>query len=148
MIKKIIVPLDGSKLAEKALPHAEMLAQKFEAELILVRGLLIPPEMIVGGPHAMVFHSYAAEEQKEAEAYLKNLLVQLRHHNLPTRYVIMDAQPAAESIIDLASHEGADLIVMSTHGRSAVGRWIHGSVATKVLQHAPCPIFLVRAQAD
>ncbi|MBI1881470.1 MAG: universal stress protein [Chloroflexi bacterium] len=145
MIKRIIVPLDGSSLAEKALPYAEMLAQKFEAELILVRALVILPEMVIGGPRAMVFHEHRIEERKEAEAYLNDLLGQLGHHHLPARYVIIDSQPAAEAIIDLAGQEAADLIVMSTHGRSEVGRWIHGSVATKVLQHAPCPIFLVRA---
>jgi nucleotide-binding universal stress UspA family protein len=53
--------------------------------------------------------------------------------------------PAAEEIIDLACREQVDLIVMCTHGRSGLSRWIYGSVANKVLQHAPCPVFLVKA---
>jgi nucleotide-binding universal stress UspA family protein len=145
MIKKIVVPLDGSTLAEKALPYAKELAQKFEAQLILVRVLIIPPEIVVAGPRGMVFHRQAEEERAEATAYLNQLVNKLNIEQFPVRSILLEEHPAAESIVDLATQESADLIVMCTHGRSGVSRWIHGSVANKVLQHTPCPIFLVRS---
>jgi universal stress protein A len=145
MFKRILVPLDGSKLAEKALPYAGVLAQKFEAELILVRVLQLTPE-IVGGPRSMVFHQEAVEDRHEAEGYLRDRVSQLRElHLLPARTVILENPSVAAAMIDLACQEKVDLIVMSTHGRSGLSRLVHGSVAGKVLEQAPCPVFLVKA---
>jgi nucleotide-binding universal stress UspA family protein len=71
---------------------------------------------------------------------------QLRElHILPARTVVVESYSAGEAIIDLACQEKVDLIVMCTHGRSGLSRLVHGSVAGKVLQHASCPVFLVKA---
>jgi nucleotide-binding universal stress UspA family protein len=150
MFKRILVPLDGSKLAEKALPYAEALAEKFEAELILVQVLQLMPE-IVGGPHGgMVFYEQAVQERQVADVYLRSTMKRLRErHPLPVRTAMLEDHSAAEAIINLACQESVELIVMSTHGRSGLSRWVYGSVANKVLPHAPCPVFLVRAnEAD
>jgi nucleotide-binding universal stress UspA family protein len=145
MIKKILVPLDGSKLAEKALPYAEALAQKFEAELILVR--VLHPMLVVADYGAMAYYSQEAfqQEQVEANLYLSNIDAELRARSFRVRSKVLDGLPVAEAIIDLARQEAVELVVMSTHGRSGLGRWVYGSVANKVLQQAPCPVFLVRA---
>jgi len=149
MIKRILVPLDGSKLAEKALPYAEALAQKFEAELILVRVLqptLQPVPVIAGYGEIASYYPPAFQDESEAnlsKLYLKAAQEKLR---LPTRTEVLEGRPEADVIIDMARRESVDLIVMCTHGRSGVNRLVHGSVASAVLQHAPCPVFLVRAQ--
>ena len=146
MFKRILVPLDGSKLAEKALSYAEALAQKFEAELILVQVLQLMPE-IVGGPHGgMVFHEQIIQDRQAADVYLNRVMGQVRELVLPVRTVTLEAHSVTDRIIKLACDESVDLIVMSTHGRSGLSRLVHGSVAGQILHDTPCPVFLVKAK--
>jgi nucleotide-binding universal stress UspA family protein len=146
MFKRILVPLDGSKLAEKALSYAEALAQKFEAELILVQVLQLMPEF-VGGPHGgMVFHEQIIQDRQAADVYLNRVMGQVRELVLPVRTVTLEAHSVTDRIIKLACDESVDLIVMSTHGRSGLSRLVHGSVAGQILHDAPCPVFLVKAK--
>jgi nucleotide-binding universal stress UspA family protein len=146
MFKRILVPLDGSKLAEKALSYAEALAQKFEAELILVQVLQLMPEF-VGGPHGgMVFHEQIIQDRQAADVYLNSVMGQVRELVLPVRTVTLEAHSVTDRIIKLACDESVDLIVMSTHGRSGLSRLVHGSVAGQILHDAPCPVFLVKAK--
>jgi nucleotide-binding universal stress UspA family protein len=146
MFKRILVPLDGSKLAEKALSYAEALAQKFEAELILVQVLQLMPEF-VGGPHGgMVFHEQIIQDRQAADVYLNSVMGQVRELALPVRTVTLEAHSVTDRIIKLACDESVDLIVMSTHGRSGLSRLVHGSVAGQILHDAPCPVFLVKAK--
>jgi nucleotide-binding universal stress UspA family protein len=154
MVKKILVPLDGSKLAEEALPYAEDLAQKFEAELILAR--VAQPMPVIPNYDGTAFYTphYGGRvfynedlflEQAEAnlsKVYLSN--VQHRLH-YPARTIVIEGHPEAEAIIDMASRESVDLIVMSTHGRSGINRLVNGSVADEVTRRASCPTFLVKA---
>jgi nucleotide-binding universal stress UspA family protein len=149
MFKRILVPLDGSQLAEKALPYAETLARKFEAELILVEVLQLIPEF-VGKPHGLAFYKQPVRDHHEAENYLRGLIDHFHEpYMLPTRTVVLENQSAATTITNLACEEAVDLIVMSTHGRSGLSHLVFGSVAGKVLQDAPCPVFLVKAnEAD
>lgn len=143
MIKKILVPLDGSKLAEKALPYAEALAEKLGAELILT--WVLHPLIVMSDYGASSYETIISLEKNEATQYLTTTQIELQKRHLPVRINILEGQ-AADAIIELACQERVGLIVMSTHGRSGLSRWVHGSVATKVLQHAPCPVFLVRAK--
>ncbi len=145
MIKKILVSLDGSKLAEKALPYAQHLAQRFEAELVLVRVLQFSSDFTGPRPGVKVVREHVIRERVEAKSYLDRVLLQLRSMRLSAHAIIMDVNPPADAIVDLATAEAVDLIIISTHGRSGLSRWFHGSVASKVLQDAPCPVFLVRA---
>jgi nucleotide-binding universal stress UspA family protein len=149
MYRKILVPLDGSALSELALPHAEALAQRFESEVLLVR--VCPP---MAG--SIEFYSFAAEATDEdlerqveaakgAEAYLVWMHEKLQLKGIKNCYFVLHGM-ITETILDIAETEKADLIVMSTHGRSGLSRWVYGSVAAKVLQAAPCPVFLVRAK--
>ena len=146
MFKKILVPLDGSVLAEKALPYAQTLAQKFAGTLLLVQ--VLPPFVL------LPYNDQAAEEQltflKNAEVmarrYLAHLQADLQESGLTTTIEILEGGPVAEMILELARDRAVDVIVMSTHGYTGNELWIYGSVANKVLQQAPCPIFLVRAK--
>jgi nucleotide-binding universal stress UspA family protein len=148
MFKRILVPLDGSKLAERALPYAETLAEKFEAELILVRVLQLLPEVVPAGPHGgMVFHEQTVQDRQEATTYLNEMAAQVRKVGvLSLRQVVLDAPSVTNAITELAGEESVDLIVMSTHGRSGFSRLVFGSVAGQVLHDAPCPVFLVKAK--
>jgi nucleotide-binding universal stress UspA family protein len=148
MFKRILVPLDGSKLAEKALPYAEALAQKFEAELVLVRVLQLLPEVVPAPPYASVtFHEQTAQVRQEAATYMNEVATQVRKVGvLPLRQVVLDAPSVTNAITELAGEEAVDLIVMCTHGRSGFSRLVFGSVAGQVLHDAPCPVFLVKAK--
>ena len=139
------MPLDGSNLAAKALPYAEELADKFEAELIFL--WVLHPMMHFAEDAVEVYEAIRKKEHEEATTYLRTAqLTPDRPHLQPVTKILEG--PIAQTIIDLAKEENVDLIVMSTHGRSGIGRWVYGSVATKVLQHASCPVYLVRATED
>lgn len=149
MLQKILVPLDGSELAEKALPYAEAIAEKFEGELILTMVLQTPTIPLLAEPYGGVpLYNYdemdMRERHKSAQEYLDGLQDKLRKKNIRTRIKVLENVSVADGIVELASQENIDVIVKTTHGRSGPSRWIYGSVATKVLQQAPCPIFLVR----
>ncbi len=146
MINKIILTLDGSKLAEKALPYAEILTKKFAAELFLI-GVVQPSTIVTNYPE--IANQIIEDEITTTKVYLKTIQDHLSKRHLRVSTAVLYAPSAADAIIAFACQEAANLIVMSTHGRSGLSRWVHGSVASKVLQHAPCPVLLVRAsEAD
>jgi len=150
MLKKILVPLDGSPLAEKALPYAETFAQTFGGELILVWVLQQPMVMPVdhGGVAVVPLEAMMEQAEKSANEYLGQLEEKYRQKNISTRVAVLKSQTVAEAIIDLATQEKVDVIVKTTHGRSGLSRWLFGNVALKVLQGAPCPVFLVRISEE
>jgi nucleotide-binding universal stress UspA family protein len=82
--------------------------------------------------------------EKEVETYLGDWQKKLQMTKVKCRQVALEGF-VPESVLSIAETEAVDLIVMSTHGRSGLSRWVYGSVAAKVLQAAPCPVFLVRA---
>jgi len=141
MYKKILVPLDGSELAKKALDHAEKLAKTFDAEIILFQ---VVPFMPIYGSPELVTPLIVDEKQKEAvERYLANLVEEMKKRGHKVTTMVRTGQQVAVEIIDFAKESGVDLIVMSTHGRSGITRWVLGSVAHKVLTRAETPILLI-----
>jgi nucleotide-binding universal stress UspA family protein len=141
MYKKILVPLDGSELAKKALDEAEKLAKTFDSEIILIQVVHFLP--IYGSPE-LVTPLIVDEKQKEsAEKYLTNLTEELKKRGLKATCVVRTGQQVAVEIIDFAKESGIELIVMCTHGRSGITRWVLGSVAHKVLTRAETPILLI-----
>lgn len=146
-LKTIFVPLDGSGLAEKALPHAVALAKRLKLAVQLLRIYTLPPDAFIAADGVIAQGSAQFREamHKEAESYLEGKVEALRAEGLD--HVIGTAMEgdAASEIIDLAAKTAKSLIVMSTHGRSGIGRWLLGSVADKVLQHSRAPVLLIRA---
>ena len=146
MATQILVPLDGSSLAEQALSCAMTLARGLPAELVLFRAVWIPPDVLeildesTVEPNAAVAH-FAAE----ANDYLAALVEQLRDAGLDAQHAVQRG-PAAEAILDYARQSDIDQIVMATHGYSGIKRWTHGSVAERVLQTARVPLLLMRAR--
>ena len=144
MYKKILVPLDGSELAKTALDQAEKLAKTFDAEIILFQ---VVPFMPIYGSPELVTPLIVDEKQKEAaEKYLANLAEELRKKGLKVAAMVRTGQQVAVEIIDFAKETGVDLIIMCTHGRSGISRWVLGSIAHKVLTRAETPILLVRSK--
>ena len=144
MYKKILVPLDGSELAKKALDEAEKLANCFGAEIVLFE---VVPFMPIYGSPELVTPLIVDEKQKEAaERYLVNLSEELKKKGFKATAVVRTGQQVAVEIIDFAKESGANLIVMCTHGRSGISRWVLGSVALKVLTRAETPILLIRSK--
>jgi len=144
MYKKILVPLDGSELAKKALDEAEKLANCFGAEIILFE---VVPFMPIYGSPELVTPLIVDEKQKEAaQKYLVNLSEELKKKGFKATAVVRTGQQVAVEIIDFAKESGANLIVMCTHGRSGISRWVLGSVALKILTRAETPILLIRSR--
>jgi len=142
--KKILVPLDGSELARKGLDEAEKLANCFGAEIVLFE---VVPFMPIYGSPELVTPLIVDEKQKEAaEKYLINLSEELKKKGFKATAVVRTGQQVAVEIIDFAKESGANLIVMCTHGRSGISRWVLGSVAFKVLTRAETPILLIRSK--
>lgn len=144
MYKKILVPLDGSEIAKKALDQAEKLAKAFESEIVLFQ---VVPFMPIYGSPELVTPLIIDEKQKElAEKYLFDLAEELKMKGFKVRAIVRTGQQVAAEIIDFAKEEGVDLMVMCTHGRSGISRWVLGSIALKVLTRAETPILLIRSK--
>ena len=142
MFKKILVTLDGSELAEKVLPHVEALAKNFESEVILFHVLTLPA--ISASPEASLVEDKEFA-RKDALEYLERIAYRLKTLHIKARPVVAEGKPADE-IVDYAALEEVDVIAMSTHGRSGLGRWVFGSVAERVLRATACPVLLVRVK--
>ena len=130
---KILVPLDGSKLAEGVLPHVLLLASALKLAVDLMH--VNDPETVASFPHPMQGHDYLKEV---AASFTSFLAVNCRVEN----------GRAADVIVDRASGDAGTLITMATHGRSGAQRWLLGGVAQKVLQASTNPLFLIRPREE
>lgn len=139
MLKHILVPLDGSKLAEIALPAAIELARKINGVLCLLR---VVPQMpaVIDVPLEIDM-----VDTEEAEKYLDATSDRLSKRGIPLLLAIRHGRPAQE-ILDYAVEVQANVIVMTTHGRSGVGRLAMGSVAEEVVRETSCPVLLLRQE--
>lgn len=141
MFKRILVPLDGSQLAESALPAAKQMVRDSDGELELLRVATAATQV-----YSEVPYNYAAiieHERKECKSYLDVLSAQLNAEGIKTKPLLADGY-VAEAILDYADSTKVDLIVMSTHGRSGFKRMLLGSVADKVVHGAKVPVLLIR----
>ena len=136
-VKTILVPLDGSRLAELALEPALEMARDRGAKLVLLRA---------AEAHTTVADPTEAQVTvvREAEEYLADVANRLGKTCAAVETTVWYGPPA-EAIVEAARYRAADLIVMSSHGRSGLGRLVLGSVAETVLRATPTPILLIRA---
>ncbi|MBI5877662.1 MAG: universal stress protein [Chloroflexi bacterium] len=145
MFHKILVPLDGSQLAESILPHVSTLALCGKAEVVLLRVHVRPVNtygMLDAGDLPLTPEDEQADRRKALD-YLKTVAQSLIAAGVPARPLVCDGT-VAEAILQIADAEGADLIAMSTHGRSGIARWLIGSDANKVMHGARVPVLLIR----
>ena len=145
-LRIVFVPLDGSGLAEKILPHVIALAKKMKLEVHLVRVYTLPADAyIVGnGVYMQALTQQREAIQKEAEEYLAGKVEELRAEGLDQIVsTAIEGDPAGE-IIDLAQRTPNNLIAMSSHGKSGIAQWVMGSVAEKVIHHSRDPVLVIR----
>jgi nucleotide-binding universal stress UspA family protein len=145
MFKRILVPLDGSAFAEQVLPTAEMLAKCGEGEIELVR-VAIHPSTYVHFPDPTMLADLYDSDQTRCVDYLKHVADDMADRTGLCPHTAVLEGPVADCIVDYATEIGADLIVMSTHGRTGMERWLLGSVAEKVVRGAHGPVLLIRPQ--
>ena len=151
-IKRMLVPLDGSGLAEQILPHVTTLARGMTLKVEFLRIYSVP--MTVATPAYPAAYPLAAQVptldafREEAVDYLAGKVQQLREgEGLPEVSYTLTEGEAADQIIEAAHQTEHSLIAMSTHGRSGVGRWILGSVADRVIRQSGDPVFVIRPTA-
>jgi nucleotide-binding universal stress UspA family protein len=153
--RKILVPLDGSGFAEQALSHAVNVAAAGSSVIHL---LSVAPSLneqtrsMVDMYPVYVYRDALVDDSAEIERirrglqeYLSGVIRRVQTANRTVVSAVRFGQPA-EEIISYASENRCDLIVMSTHGRSGIGRWVYGSVADKVLRGSTIPVLLVRVK--
>ncbi len=148
MFRRILVPLDGSRFAERALPHAEAFARVFDSTIVLLQVLETTEE--INHPHAEDPITWQIRVNK-AEQYLQETSAQvikrINADDSKVECAIRTGNPA-ESIISLAQDEGIDLLVISTHGWGGFSRWNISSVAQKVIHEIYLPVLLVRSYEE
>ncbi len=149
MYHRILVPLDGSEVGESALPHAADLATCMKSEIILLRVVTYALHDVLAGDPALggTLTDDLRSIRQAAETYLEGVAIRVRSRGLDVRTVLVDDARVADAILDCAHEQAADVIVMSTHGRSGMTRWLLGSVATRVVHGSHIPILLVRPAA-
>jgi len=147
IMNSIVVPLDGSPLAEKILPTVCRWASALGVEVTLLRAFEFPAAAYVGSEVFLPDYDAMREEaRKEAAGYLKEKEDFLVAEGVRTVSILTTEGPAADAIIGYAQTTPGALIAMSTHGRSGVQRWILGSVTEKVVRHAADPVLVLRGE--
>ncbi len=141
MYKKILVPLDGSALAEAVLPHAQALAKAEGAEIVLLSVPMTPNlEFLARSPSLAT--KVIEDTEIETETYLEKEEAKLTQAGAKVTHIMREG-PIPEMILKVADEVHADVIAMSTHGRSGVQRWLMGSVADRVVHYSHIPVMLI-----
>ncbi len=140
MYEKILVPLDGSELAEVALPYAEEMAGKLGSEVTLLH-VCESAEAQYHHMHQLYIQKMVASTKRGAKKYSEKP----DDKAITVRSSILSGHPA-EQIVDFAEKQHIDLIVIATHGWSGIRRWVLGSVADKVVRATKRPVALIRAK--
>ncbi len=149
MYQKIMVPLDGSDLAECVLPHVETIARGCSAVEIVLLRVCDAPSILADYPEGKGkswerhVERMTTNAEQQCNIYLGDVEKQLRDQGFNVRIESRLGKPA-EEIVDFANKNEVDLIIMASHGRSGVSRWAYGSVADKVLRSTCVPVLLVK----
>ncbi len=151
MYRKVMVPLDGSRTAECALPHVQAVVSGCSVpDVVLLRVIASIMPVASGDGYIMSASDRVrlqSEHWAEVEGYLQEVAKRLGHSGVSVKTDTVEGD-VTESIIDYADKHGVDLIVMATHGRTGIGRFMMGSVAERVVRHSNVPVLLVRAKKD
>jgi nucleotide-binding universal stress UspA family protein len=141
MYQKVLVPLDGSDLAECALPHVKKMAKGgFVKDICILTVIDIHPSALLEGTDTTVIYKAQINNSRE---YLKKTQDQFRAEGIEVKTEILQG-PAAQVISDYANQNKVELIIIATHGYSGVKRLMFGSVALRVLHDSHVPVLLIR----
>jgi nucleotide-binding universal stress UspA family protein len=138
MFERILLPLDGSPLAEAVLSHVAPILRRKDSEVLLLR--VSPSPVTIRGQSS----PFTSEEKEVAECYVNDIARRLVDEGIRVRAAVESGAPAP-SILDVAARERITLIALSTHGRSGLTRWVFGSVAEKVIRASPIPLLVIRS---
>ena len=144
MFKKILVPTDGSEVAQKAALAAVQLAKSQGAEVVGVYVIDPFPYIGIGDASAAGLQAYLAEAKRAAGQALEAIAKACQTEGVPFAGDTIERNVVYEGVLETAEAEGCDLIVMASHGRQGVKALILGSVAQKVLTHARIPVLVVK----
>ena len=141
MYKKILVPLDGSELAEAVLPHAEALAKLDNSEIIILKVSDMPLN------HFLARDPFTAETirknaEKESEKYVYKKVTSILKIHIKASGMVKEGS-VPDMILEAAEQTHADMIAMSTHGRTGLLRWLMGSIADTIVSHTHIPVMLI-----
>jgi nucleotide-binding universal stress UspA family protein len=149
MYKTILVPLDGSKRAEKILPYVEELASRCGAKLVLLE--VIDPFSIVVGPEGSTYtaleHHELERRTQDEESYLEKIKEGFGQKGIEAATRVVNGS-VVQQILNTAQREGADLIALTSHGRTGLSRVFYGSVAAGVLHSVDRPLLVIRSLGD
>jgi nucleotide-binding universal stress UspA family protein len=148
MYKKVLVPLDGSKLAECVLLHVEALAKGCQAEVIhfvqVYAPFQIPPSMEAVPLKQAEIDAISAQGKKVAEDYIRGVAARFDAGTAKAEGIVLSGA-VTETLADYIAKNAVDLVVIATHGSSGVSRWVWGSVADRLLRASCAPVMMVRA---
>jgi nucleotide-binding universal stress UspA family protein len=145
-LKSLIVPLDGSELAEQVLPHAVALAKSHDLNVILVRVTPLAGDYYRYMDYPLPeFDNLPEQMDAEAVEYLQSQSQKLRSQGVPKVEERLIHGPPAIAVADFAKEAPSSLVAMTTHGRSGLERWVLGSVADRVVRHSGGPVLVIRA---
>ncbi len=142
MYKKILVPLDGSELSESVLSHVVTIATSCQVpEVVLTRVREPLDKSVKETLDAKIASQLDEAYHDEAANYLEKIATTLKRKGIAVKVEVLSGKPA-EEILKYSQRSGVDLIIMSTHGRSGVSRWVFGSVADKVIRQTEVPVLI------
>ena len=145
MYHKILVPLDGSKRAEKILPHVEELAKRYKAKVIFLQVVEFKTIATTEGAFVNLSDQEFAQEKKQAETHLSGIQGEFREKNIESQSHVIYG-PVVEGIINIAAQEGVNLIALASHGRGGLSRVFYGSVAAGLLHRVDRPLLIIRSR--
>jgi nucleotide-binding universal stress UspA family protein len=144
MYHKILVPLDGSKRAERILPHVEELARRYKAKVVFLH--IIEYKTVATTEAGFILSDQEFDKaKKQAEKHLEAIQEKFRIKDIESQTHVIYG-PAVEGIINIAALEGVDLIALASHGRGGLSRVFYGSVAAGLLHRVDRPLLVIRSR--
>lgn len=154
MYRKIMVPLDGSKLAECVLPHVEEFISGCQVSSIVFVRVIEPPPLGYRGAYVTSKEDLdkietntkriEAERKSAAKDYLEKVASRFKPDGVNFQKEVLVGK-VADNLVDYSENNNIDLILIATHGRSGVSRWVRGSIADRILRASRVPVLMVRA---
>ncbi len=145
MYHKILVPLDGSKRAERILPHVEELAKRYKAKVIFLQVIEYKTVPTTEAAFINISEQEFDQAKEEAETHLSGIQGEFREKNIESKTHVTYG-PVVEGIINIAAQEGVDLIALASHGRGGLSRVFYGSVAAGLLHRVDRPLLIIRSR--
>jgi nucleotide-binding universal stress UspA family protein len=143
-IKKILLPIDGSESSIKAARYAVKIAKQEKAQIICIHAIGTPAYISeYRGP--LLLPAYYDDIKKLAQEWFAKVIEIAKRENIDVKTdVLLDVVSVVDTIVNYATNENVDMIVIGTKGRTALKRFLLGSVANGVVLHAHCPVLVVR----